>query len=295
MDIIYLFQTEPFVFCSFVAILGLLIGSFLNVVILRMPIALKQDWRKECYEYLELSIPISEQHELPKNYSIMFPRSYCPKCKNQLRAIDNIPLFSYLFLKGKCHFCKEKISLRYPIIEAITSILMVMVAIQFGVTWQTVAGCILTCVLIVQSGIDIDHKMIPDEITMPILWLGILLSLFSVFTTSEDAIIGAASGYLTLWVIYWVFYLVTKKEGMGYGDFKLLAMLGAFLGWQILPVVLILSSFLGSLVGITLLVFKACDRETKIPFGPFLAIAGWVALVFGPQINNWYLSYIGIA
>lgn len=293
MDILNLMHTSLPLFLFCVAILGLLFGSFLNVVISRLPISLKQGWRKECYEYLELTVPPPEQEELANKINLLLPRSYCPKCKTTLRAIDNIPILSYIFLRGRCHFCKAPISLKYPIIELLTSFLCVIVAWHFGVSWQTLAGCFLTCVLIVQAGIDFEHKIIPDEITLPVVWLGILLGTANIFTDIESSIYGATFGYLLLWFTYWIFYLATKKEGMGYGDFKLLAMLGAWLGWQMLPFIIIFSSVVGSIVGILLLLFTDKDRNARIPFGPFLAAAGWIALMWGAEINEWYINYIG--
>jgi leader peptidase (prepilin peptidase)/N-methyltransferase len=293
-DILFMFHSVPVLFIFSVGLIALLFGSFLNVVIARLPITLKQSWRKDCYEYLELSAPTPDQEECANKITLLLPRSHCPKCKATLRAIDNIPIISYLFLRGKCHFCHEPISIKYPVVEALTCILCMLVAWKFGVTWQTVAGCVLTCVLIAQSGIDIENKIIPDEITLPILWLGIILSLCPIFVNSQSSILGAVAGYLVLWLIYWCFYLVTKKEGMGFGDFKLLAMLGAWLGWQMLPFLIIFSSAIGSVVGVMFILFSKTDRNTRIPFGPFLAIAGWIALLCGPEINSWYLTYAGI-
>ena len=290
-DIINLFQSSPNIFIAFVGLIALLFGSFLNVVIARLPVTLKRGWRKDCYEYLDLTIPESEQSLSMQKLTLLLPRSHCPKCKNTLRIIDNIPILSYIFLRGCCHFCKRPISIKYPFVEALTAIACMLVAWKFGVSWQTIAGCILTCTIIVQAGIDFEHKMIPDEITMPMLWLGLILSLFEIFTTPQSSIIGAIGGYLTLWCIYWIFYLATKKEGMGYGDFKLLAMFGAWLGCQMLPFIIVFSSLLGSFIGIALLLFSAIKRDTRVPFGPFLALSGWIALLWGPQINNWYLYF----
>lgn len=282
------------VFIAFAGFMGLIVGSFLNVVIIRLPISLTQNWRRECYEYLELAIPASEQDKITSKINLLLPRSHCPKCKEQLRIIDNIPVLSYILLRGKCHFCKQVISIRYPIVELLTAIGCMLVAFKFGYSWQTATGCLLTCVLLVQAGIDLDYKIIPDEITMPMLWLGVILSLYPIFADSQSSIIGAVSGYLGLLGVYWLFYIATKKEGLGYGDFKLLGMLGAWLGWQMLPLIIILSSLVGSIVGIMFLLFHKSDLNTKIPFGPFLNLAGWVALVWGPEINQWYLEYSGI-
>jgi len=289
-DLLSIFRSSPLIFIGFVTFISLLIGSFLNVVIARLPLILKRNWRKECFEYLE--IPNDDNDS--KKISLFLPRSYCPKCKATLKAKDNIPILSYILLGGKCRSCKTHISLQYPIVESLTAILCMMVAWKFGVTWQTAAGCLLTQVLVAQSGIDLKHKIIPDEITISALWLAITLSLVPIFCDSEASIIGAVCGYLSLWLMYWFFYLTTKKEGMGYGDFKLLAMLGAWLGWQMLPFIIIFSSILGSIVGLSLLLFTQSTRNTRIPFGPFLAIAGWLALLWGPNINDWYLMQTGL-
>jgi leader peptidase (prepilin peptidase)/N-methyltransferase len=287
-----LFKSSPNSFIFAVGLTSLLIGSFLNVVISRLPVTLKRDWRKECYEYLNISIPETEQALSLQKLNLLLPRSHCPKCKATLRAIDNIPILSYIFLRGKCHFCAQPISIQYPLIEALSAILCVLVACKFGVSWQTLAGCFFTYVLIVQSMIDLEHKMIPDEITIPVLWLGIILSVFTIFTDMKSAIFGAVVGYLTLFCVYWIFYLATKKEGMGFGDFKLLAMLGAFLGWQMLPFIIIFSSVFGSIVGIGLIIISTIKRDTRIPFGPFLAISGWIALMYGTELNSWYMHYM---
>jgi len=290
-DLINIFNSSSAIFISCVGLISLLIGSFINVVIARLPKILMRQWRNECYEYLEL--PNTNPDDTTK-LSLFLPGSYCPKCKTSLKAIENIPLISYIFLRGKCRTCKNKISLQYPLVELLSSILCIVVAWKFGVTWQTVAGCVLTLVLISQSGIDLKHKIIPDEITLPVLWLGIILSLVPIFSTSVSSIIGAVSGYLILWLMYWMFYWITKKEGMGYGDFKLLAMLGAWLGWQLLPFILVCSSIIGSIVGVAFILCTKLDRNTRIPFGPFLAIAGWIALMWGHEINNWYMIKTGL-
>lgn len=295
LDLLYIFQNSKPFFLSFVGVLSLIIGSFLNVVIARLPNALKKEWRKQCYDFLELAPDKKDSEALiHKNFltTLVTPRSHCPQCKKTIKFYDNIPLFSYIFLRGKCRFCKKHISLRYPCIELITAIAGILVANKFGVSWQTVAGCIFSYVLIAQSSIDLQHMLIPDEITLPTLWLGLLLSVFNIFIDSNTAIIGASAGYLSLWVIYWGFYMLTGKEGMGYGDFKLLAMLGAWLGWQQLSFVVLLSSLLGTLIGGYLIVFTKLLKARRIPFGPFLATAGWLAMMWGDQINNWYLNLI---
>lgn len=296
MDVlINIFQNSQSFFLLFVGLISIIIGSFLNVVIVRLPTALNKNWRKQCYDFLDMDIPKKEAALLKhKNFltDLVVPGSHCPLCQKHIKFYDNIPILSYIFLRGKCRHCKQHISLRYPIIEIITATAGILVAIKFGVTWQTLAGCFLSYILIVQSCIDIQHMLIPDEITLPILWVGLLLSIFNIFIDPTAAIIGAAMGYLSLWSIYWAFYLITGKEGMGYGDFKLLAMLGAWLGWHYLPFMVLFSSLLGTIIGGCLIIFTKRLKERRIPFGPFIALAGWVALMWGPQINDWYVHLL---
>lgn len=293
--IIEIFNSSPITFLSFVFILSLIIGSFLNVIIFRLPGLLKAVWRQQCREFLEDRQDTQNSDEHQKLLHKLFVQnSHCLHCKKPIHYYDNIPVISYLLLRGKCRHCKKHFSIQYPCIEALSAFLGVGVAWYFGVSVQTIAGCLLTYVLLVQATIDLHHTIIPDEITLPMLWLGLLISIPSVFVNSSDAIIGAACGYLILWLIYWCFFLATNKEGMGYGDFKLLAMLGAWLGWQCLPFIILFSSILGSATGIVLITFKGSKRINRIPFGPFLAIAGFIALLFGHEINVWYLQYVGI-
>lgn len=295
LDLLNIVHNSQPTFLIFVGILSLIIGSLLNVVIVRLPVALHKDWRKQCYDFLELPAPKKDSDGVrSKNFfhSLVVPRSHCPQCKKTIKFYDNIPVLSYILLRGKCRTCKKHISWRYPIIEIITTITGVSVAAKFGVTWQTLAGCFLSYILIVQSCIDLQHMLIPDEITLPILWLGLLLSLGNIFIDPHTAIIGATAGYLSLWCIYWAFYIFTGKEGMGYGDFKLLAMLGAWLGWQSLSFVVLFSSLLGTIIGGWLLIFTKILKERRIPFGPFIAIAGWTAMLWGSQINDWYLNLL---
>lgn len=296
-DLIELFSQSIILFISAVGFITLIFGSFLNVVISRLPTALQKEWRKQCTVFLAEDGDEESLHQNNDTFTLLelyIPCSHCPHCKIPIKKYDNIPLISYILLRGKCRSCHTRISLQYPIVEALTAVLCMVVAWNFGVTWQTVAGCFLTCVLIVQSSIDLEHKIIPDEITLPTLWLGIIISIWSIYVTSTDAIIGAVAGYTILWAVYWVFYWITKKEGMGYGDFKLLAMLGAWLGWQTLPLIILLSSIVGSIIGIYTLLFLNKNRNFRIPFGPFLAMAGWIALLWGPAINNWYANYAGL-
>jgi len=297
MDTATIFATTPALFITAVVLLSLLIGSFLNVVIHRLPIMLDRDWRAQSAELLKT--PSLSENIPSGRYNIVVPRSGCPYCGAQINAWQNIPFLSYLLLKGKCASCRKRISARYPIVELSTAILSAAVAWKFGVTWFTAAALVLTWVLIALTVIDIDHQILPDDLTLSILWLGLLLSLghtdaSSVPVDPKSAIIGAIAGYLSLWCVYWLFKLVTGKEGMGYGDFKLFAALGAWLGWQMLPLIILLSAFTGAVVGITLIVVKGRDKNIPIPFGPYLAAAGWIALMWGPQIVHGYLGVIGV-
>ena len=295
LDLVTIFKSSQPIFLTAVGFISLLIGSFLNVVIYRLPNILQKDWRRECYDFLEIEIPAKEKAELKKSSwrDECTDRSHCLHCGTIIHYYDNIPLVSYLILRGKCRACKKAISAQYPIVEGLSAFLCVLVAAHFGVTWQTVAGCFLTYVLIVQSTIDFRHTIIPDEITMPMIWLGLLISIPIIFVDTQTAIFGAVAGYLTLWLVYWLFYWITKKEGMGFGDFKLLAMLGAWLGWQMLPFIILCSSLVGSIVGVSIMLIKHKHTSPRIPFGPFLAIAGWIALLYGNEINMWYLQYSG--
>lgn len=289
MNILSILQDSPVLFTLLVSCLGLLVGSFLNVVIYRLPIIMERSWRQECLEFLE-----QETTEKQETFNLSFPRSRCPNCNTVIQAYQNIPVFSYLCLKGQCAQCKAKISARYPIVEAFTGIISAIVAWHFGFTPETFFALLLTWSLIALSGIDIDHQLLPDSITLPMLWLGLLISLFSIFTDSHASIIGAVSGYLSLWTVFKVFKLFTGKEGMGYGDFKLLALLGAWQGWQSLPLILLLSSLVGAVVGTAMILLVDRDRNKPIPFGPYLATAGWIALLWGDQINQLYFNYAGL-
>lgn len=289
---IEILHNSPAMFYSFVMVIGLLIGSFLNVVIVRMPTTLMKIWRKDCEEFLKLEMTQTDSSSI--FLDLVYPRSTCPKCKTKIRIFDNIPVISYLILRGRCRDCKQPISMHYPIIEFLTAGLCLLVALRYGVSWQALAGCVLTCCLLVQSNIDANHTFIPDELTVPMTWIGLLLSLTPVFVDSSASIIGGISGYLSLWSIATLFYIATGKEGMGAGDFKLLAMLGCWLGWQVIPFIILLSSILGSILGVLILVITKKDRNTRIPFGPFIAIAGFIALLWGPAINVWYFSSMGV-
>jgi leader peptidase (prepilin peptidase) / N-methyltransferase len=277
------FSNDPAFFITFSVILGLMIGSFLNVVIYRLPKIMEREWHNNCLELQGKEVP--EQTKL----SLSFPRSACPKCNHQITALENIPIISYLLLGGKCKGCKTKISIRYPLVEALTGVLLGFVAYQFGYTSTTVFAWLFTLALITLTFIDFDTQLLPDDITLPLLWLGLLFNLNSGFADLKSAVIGAAVGYLILWSVYWLFKLATGKEGMGYGDFKLLAAIGAWFGWQLIPAVILLSSILGASIGIVLILLRGKTGNTAIPFGPFLALGGIAALFFGQQLASFYL------
>jgi len=281
-------NSAPF-FLTVTIVVGLLVGSFLNVVIYRLPIMMKNDWQAQCDELM------GKEPGLTESFTLSVPRSRCPQCKHEITALENIPIMSYLILAGKCKQCKNPISVRYPLIEALTGLLSGIVAWHFGFDWACLGALLLTWSLIALTFIDIDHQLLPDSITLPLLWLGILFGLFSVFVDLQSSIIGAIAGYLSLWLVFHAFKLVTGKEGMGYGDFKLLAALGAWLGWSLLPSIILLSSLVGAIIGITLIVFRQHQRQIPIPFGPYLAAAGWIAMIWGETINNAYLNWIVIS
>lgn len=286
-DLIALVQDNTALFIALVAMFSLFVGSFLNVVIHRLPIMMENGWRRECQEFLaQDTAQPAPQSDTQAPFNLMVPRSRCPSCGTQISAARNIPVISYLLLKGKCGHCGEKISVQYPIIEAVTMVLSVMVALKFGFGLQTLFGIILTWALICLTMIDFKHTLLPDDITLPMLWLGLLMSLAPVFVTPSEAIVGAAVGYLSLWSVYHLFKLVTGKEGMGYGDFKLLGLLGAWFGWTSIPMIILLSSVVGAVVGITLIAVRGRDRNIPIPFGPYLAAAGWLSMMYGDKISR---------
>jgi len=275
------------------AVLGLLIGSFLNVVIYRLPIMLEKGWKEECEAFLsgdDAEDVDAAEKKSDERFDLSKPDSHCPHCKHAIRAWENIPIISYIFLGGKCKSCKAPISIRYPLVELLTGVLSFVVAMHFGFGYQTAAALVLTWCLIALSLIDYDTQLLPDVITLPLLWLGLILSLWVVFVDPATSIIGAVAGYLALWSVFHLFKLVTGKEGMGFGDFKLLAALGAWMGWQLLPAIIILSSLAGAVIGIALIIFKQHNKDKPIPYGPYLAIAGWLALMWGQQINEAYLT-----
>ena len=279
-------------FLTGVFIFGLLIGSFLNVVILRLPARLEHDWRCQCKELLAIDSPESDSTASPPD--IVWSRSHCPKCGHLIKSYENIPIISYLLLRGRCSSCKTPISMRYPVVEAITAIMFLVVAMHFGPTLQTLAALVLTAVFIALTGIDIDHQLLPDDLTLTLLWCGLFASLFGVFTDPVSSIIGALAGYLSLWFVYHLFRLLTGKEGMGYGDFKLLAAIGAWLGWQMLPLIILLSSLVGAVIGLIMIGLKRHGSKQPMPFGPFIALAGWIALMWGERIIDTYLRSSGL-
>jgi leader peptidase (prepilin peptidase)/N-methyltransferase len=281
--------TSPFFFVALAALLGCTIGSFINVVCLRLPRMMEREWRAQCAE-LNGTEPTHEE-----TFNLAFPPSRCPQCRHTIRAWENIPVVSYAFLKGRCSGCKTPISLRYPLVEAACGVLSAIVIWHFGATWQGATALVFTWVLLTLSIIDFDTQLLPDDITLPLMWMGILLAFGSIWISLEASVIGAMAGYLVLWGVYWLFKLITGKEGMGYGDFKLLAALGAWMGWQALPQIILLSTLAGAGLGLTMIVVRGRDRQLPIPFGPYLAIAGWISLLWGNDITRWYLQSSGMA
>jgi leader peptidase (prepilin peptidase)/N-methyltransferase len=277
---------DPVAFATISVLFGLLIGSFLNVVIHRLPIMMERDWQSQCAEFSGAPGPVFD------SLSLVSPRSRCPHCSRPVTALENIPILSYLLLKGHCKGCGQAISPRYPIVETITGLLFGYAAWRYGLTLATAGALIFIAALIALTFIDFDTQLLPDDITLPLLWAGLLINVNGTFATLSNAVIGAAVGYLTLWSVYWLFKLVTGKEGMGYGDFKLLAAIGAWLGWQLIPLVILLSSCVGAIVGITLIVVARHGRNVPIPFGPYLTAAGLIALFWGKSLNQTYLGVI---
>jgi leader peptidase (prepilin peptidase)/N-methyltransferase len=288
MPLLDFLASSPLAFILCTLILGLLVGSFLNVVVYRLPVMLMRDWKAQSREMLELPAEPATD-----TFNLMLPHSRCPHCSHKIRPWENLPVISYLFLGGKCSSCKALISKRYPLVELACGVLSAFIAWHFGLGWQAGAMLVLTWGLLAMSLIDADHQLLPDAIVLPLLWLGLIVNAFGVFTSLTDALWGAVFGYLVLWLVFWLFKLVTGKEGMGYGDFKLLAMLGAWGGWQILPLTILLSSLVGAVLGLILLRMRNVETSTPIPFGPYLAIAGWIALLWGDQITSSYLQIAG--
>lgn len=280
--------SSPLAFTLCALLLGLLVGSFLNVVIHRLPIMLDRDWQAQSRDILGLPAVAPGER-----YDLILPNSTCPHCHHRIRPLENIPILSYLLLKGRCSQCKAPISKRYPLVELASGLLSGFVAWHFGFGYPAAAFLLLTWGLLAMSMIDVDRQLLPDALVLPLLWLGLIVNAFRLFTDLGSALWGAVFGYLTLWLVFWAFKLVTGKEGMGYGDFKLLAMLGAWGGWQILPLTVLLSSLVGAVLGVIMLRVRNQATSTPIPFGPYLAIAGWIALLWGAQITASYLQFAG--
>lgn len=270
-------------------LLGLLVGSFLNVVILRLPRRLEYEWQQQARELLGAD---GDAASAPPD--LVFTGSHCPHCKHKLSALDNVPLLSWLALRGRCRYCKAPISWQYPLVELLAALASAAIAWKFGFGWPLAAGLVFSWMLIAASGIDARTQLLPDQLTLPLLWLGLLLSLLPMFVTPSAAIIGAAIGYLSLWSVYWLFKLATGKEGMGYGDFKLLGAMGAWMGATSLLPIILLSALVGALVGGVMLALRGQDRSTPIPFGPFIAAAGWVWFVFGDRLGGVYANLFGL-
>jgi len=277
---------DPLVFAVFFGLLGLIVGSFLNVVVHRLPAMMEREWKSQCAELRGEEAPTLEP------LSLASPRSRCPRCGHPVGALENIPVLSWLLLRGRCSACKTSISPRYPFVETLTGVLSAFAAAHFGFGWQAAGAIVVIWCLIALTFIDFDTQLLPDSITLPLIWAGLLFNLSGVFTDLQSAVVGAMAGYLTLWLVYWAFKLATGKEGMGYGDFKLLAALGAWLGWQMLPLIILLSSLVGAVVGIVLIVLARRGRNVPIPFGPYLAAAGVIALFWGKTLTQAYLGAI---
>lgn len=289
MDLVVFLSGTPVALIICAAVLGLLVGSFLNVVVYRLPVMLEREWKSQAREVLEL--PAEEPRE---RFNLLVPDSRCPKCGHKIRAWENIPVISYLILGCRCAGCRTPISPRYPLVELTSGLLSGFLAWHFGLGWELAGMLVLTWGLLAMSLIDADHQILPDAIVLPLLWLGLILNQWSLFATPGDALWGAIIGYLSLWSVYWLFKLLTGKEGMGYGDFKLLAMLGAWGGWQVLPMTILFSSVVGAVLGIIILRLSRSDSGTTLPFGPYLAIAGWIALIWGEQISSAYLQFASV-
>ncbi|MDN3405501.1 A24 family peptidase [Pseudoalteromonas sp. APC 3218] len=293
IDITAAMQSHLWFYLTTIGLVSLCIGSFLNVVIYRLPLMMQKEWQTECRLLLADELTSPKAKQTTDTFNLVKPNSCCPKCKAAIKPWQNIPIISWLFLKGKCATCDNPISIRYPSVEAITAILSLVVAYTFGATEQALLYIVVTWALVALTFIDIDHMLLPDQLTLPLLWLALIASVMGYTIAPSDAIIGAACGYLSLWSVFWLFKLITGKEGMGYGDFKLLAVFGALLGWQSLLTIILLSSVVGAVIGIALLSIQGKDKATPIPFGPYLAIAGWITMLWGTQLQNSYFNFIG--
>lgn len=290
MTLAELHNLAPGYTLALAAVLGLLIGSFLNVVIYRLPLMMMREWKASLAEAEALELP-----ELPERFNLATPRSRCPHCQAPITALQNVPVVSFILLKGRCSHCKTPISPRYPIVEAVTGLLSLLVVWHLGVGWAGFLGMVLVWVLVALTLIDVDHQLLPDNLTLPLLWLGLVANSFSLFVSLSDAVWGAVVGYLSLWSVYWVFKLLTGKEGMGFGDFKLLAALGAWMGWQAVPLIIILSSLVGAVIGGAAMVLAGRGRDFRIPFGPYLAGAGLIAFIWGDKLIALYKHFSGLA
>ena len=288
MNFVELLQAVPAAFIALCLLLGLMVGSFLNVVIHRLPKMMEREWRAQCAELN------GQPTEDTPRYNLVVPRSACPHCGHLISALENIPVISYLVLRGKCKGCGAPISVRYPVVEVLCALLSAFAGWHFGVGWGAVGALLFVWALLALTFIDFDTQLLPDDITLPLMWLGLLFNLNHIFVDLPGAVVGAIMGYLTLWSVYWLFKLITGKEGMGYGDFKLLAAIGAWLGWQMLPLVILLSSLVGAVVGVTLMVMLRRGRNIPIPFGPYLAGGGLIALFWGPSLTQSYLQMLAM-
>lgn len=283
---------DPLVTVFLAAVLGLVLGSFLNVVILRLPRRMRAEWLAQCRELLAAGAEPGDEAPAP---GVATGRSQCPHCGQVITAAQNIPVLSYLLLRGRCASCGARISARYPLVEGLTAVLSVIVVWQLGATWQAAAGLLLTWGLIALAFIDYDHQLLPDAITLPGIWAGLVVNLFGVFTDLPSAVIGAVAGYVALWAVFHLFKLATGKEGMGFGDFKLLSLFGAWLGWQMLPLVILLGALVGAVLGGVLIFAHGRDSQVPMPFGPFLAASGWIAMLWGEEITGAYLQFAGLS
>ncbi|GLX85895.1 type 4 prepilin-like proteins leader peptide-processing enzyme [Thalassotalea loyana] len=286
-----LLEQSPSFFYTLVFVFSLMVGSFLNVVIYRFPKMLEKEWYNDCREFLGDEVKNIPKRKFPE-LTLAKPDSSCPNCNHKIRFYENIPVISWLWLRGKCSNCKINISSRYPIIELATALLSVAVSYHFGPTWTSFWVILLTWYLICLTMIDFDHMLLPDQLVYPMLWLGLLVNIDGTFISLSDAVIGAVAGYMSLFSVFWVFKLLTGKEGMGHGDFKLVAMFGAWFGWQLLPLHILMASVVAAVIGLSLIAFKQHSREKPIPFGPYLAVAGWITLLWGNDIWQWYLGFI---
>jgi leader peptidase (prepilin peptidase) / N-methyltransferase len=300
-DIVGLYAAYPAWFAGSVLVIGLMVGSFLNVVIYRLPIMMEREWREQSAELNSATAAAPSPSPTAPAFTLATPRSACPACKTPIKPVHNIPVVSWLALRGRCAACRAPISARYPAVELITGLLSAWTAWHFGFGATACCAVAVTWALIALTGIDIDHQLLPDSITLPLLWAGLLAAVaigptpgVALPVTPKDAIIGAAAGYLSLWAVFHAFRLLTGKEGMGYGDFKLFAALGAWMGWKVLPLVILLAAGTGAFLGVLMIVLRGRDRAAPMPFGPYLAAAGWLAMLYGPQLVEGYLHFSGL-